>query len=313
MTRRLRFDPRNNSVTLNLNRRESNRVVQVVAEALVDRLGGSKKSTPSTQITLKKPPAKKKKRKTDITRGPIKYRSKDVDFSVKENRIKETRALARKVKRAKKVSIRKAATMLEYRTFTKNKLGKLMSKLKNSPYRAVSEAYPKLRIMPWEMSFCPRKFWETKKNRVAAIEWVLKKTGKDPIELQLQDLQEYHLDRLTQKKRLYELLVEANCAFSMRTALAHAKKTKFSNEKIYPWQKEKTFAYGRRINRVITTKWLVWKVGQEGRGPEEIEHSDFAENGFGKLLERYKGSYRLNKKDPKWRYKAALHEAGFNV
>jgi len=62
--------------------------------------------------------------------------------------------------------------------------GMLQFYFHGSTFKAVSEAFPELRIRGWEMIKTPRGFFAKKKNRVAAVKWLCEeRLHKDPSEL----------------------------------------------------------------------------------------------------------------------------------
>lgn len=78
--------------------------------------------------------------------------------------------------------------------FEDNGLHGLLSIHGNSPYKAlVAAGYE---IKEWEMLNSPRFIWADKKKVEEAVEWLMKKTGKGPVELNQNDFRNNGLSRL---------------------------------------------------------------------------------------------------------------------
>jgi hypothetical protein len=279
-----------------------------LAKEMVEQIMGKPKE-PITRarkpkITLEKPKGKINGRKKS-KKGPITYRSKDLDFSMETVRRKETRKLIRKLAKEKGITTREMATQVSFDDFRKNGLGLVMNHHDNSPYKAVSEAYPKWGILPWDMRYGVRHLWKSRENRAAAMNFVLDKYGLSPNEVMWQHFRAAKLLKLVNKCSLYSLLVDAGYAFSQKEVSMHSRKGIFSDESFYPWQLANAPSkfYQDANNCISATRWLVWKVG---KNPQNIGVKDFQENGLGGLLPYY---YM----DGKGGYKAALREAGFDV
>jgi len=285
-------------VVVELNESQANEFIRQLARGLVEELRRDVKSPQPAQFTLEKPPRKKVKR-AGMKIGPIVYRSKDVDFSLKENRVNATRELAKNKAKEKRVSLRTAATMIIFDDFRKNGLGLLINRFGDSPYPAVSEAFPEFGIKPWEM-YAGRGFWRMKQNRMAAYEWLLKKTRKRPLEIDSKTMFENGLGGLFGHYRgMNRLFVDLGFVYSLGTALNHARKNSFRKGKTYPWEvnKVENGFYNNPKVRVAAIKWLIWKTGKK---PDEINTNDFHLNGLDCIRKHYLGSvYR------------ALVEAGF--
>jgi hypothetical protein len=68
--------------------------------------------------------------------------------------------------------------------FHGNRLSGLLSDYyNNSPFAAVSEAFPEQEIKAWEMPITPNDFYTIPSNRTDATCWLVKKLGKDPRDL----------------------------------------------------------------------------------------------------------------------------------
>lgn len=158
------------------------------------------------------------------------------------------------------------------------------------------------RIYPWEMQKAPMSLYKNQGIRIAATNWLLWKTKKNPRELTRKDYVEHGLAHLVQKyyrSSPYEALVEAGYAHRREDIFSHATSGDFSNERIYPWEMTGHLQiYEDTRIRTAATRWLIWKTK---KNPRQLCEGDFDENGFeGMLTLRYKGSvYR------------ALAEAGY--
>ncbi len=100
-------------------------------------------------------------------------------FDDKENRVAGVRWLVEK--------LGKKPTEVIKRDFYENGLVGIMNRHGDSPYKAIKEAYPELDIKPWEMKRTTWSFWKKKENRAGAVRWLIKKLGKKPTELTVDD------------------------------------------------------------------------------------------------------------------------------
>ena len=93
------------------------------------------------------------------------------------------------------VALKKDPRDIRVEDFTSNHLGGLLrAYYNNSPYAAISDAYPELDIKQWEMSFTPLNFYKDPNNRIAAIKWLVEeKLKKDPRDITAED---FHSNRL---------------------------------------------------------------------------------------------------------------------
>lgn len=278
-----------------------------LAKAAVDiTLEEAKKRARKPKINIDRLPAKRKPRKK-YNKGPVKYRSKDLDFSKEEIRRRETRKLIRKLAKEKRITTRDMATLIESDDFRKNNLGLVMNHHGGSPYRAVIEAYPKWNLMPWDMKNSPKNLWKSRENRVAAVGFVIRKShNKKPKNLTREDFINADLETLINKYRVYPLLVDAGYAYSLKEVREHGKSGRFSDEKLYPWQlaSAPNSLFKKPVYRRSATKWLVWSMNNTD--PKDIMGKDFDEKGLQRLLTHYY-------KEKKGGYKAAFREAGFKV
>ena len=140
----------------------------------------------------------------------------------------------------------------------------------NSPYAAISEAYPELNIKQWEMSCTPSGFYETKKNRIAAVKWLVEKLNKDPRDIRFEDFKSNRLGSLLNSYYNgcpYAALKEAGYNF-------------------HPWEMLKTPQgfFDSKKNRISAVKWLVKKLNKD---PRNITVEAFKSNRLGGLLNSY--------------------------
>ena len=175
--------------------------------------------------------------------------------------------------------------------FRKNGLGGLLSgQYGGSPYHALKEA-GLVDFEPWEMkSGAPQGYWkENVENRVRATKWLVKKTGKDPKDITLNDFQKNGLSGL-----LGEFYNDSSYFALKEAGLVDFETWEMKGNAPQGYWKENV------ENRVRATKWLVKKTGKD---PEKVCRKDFEENGLGGLLS---GSYNRS------RY-LALKEAGYDI
>ena len=312
MPKRFRASQGALSITINLAPRESDRFLKYLAALLADSIMKGEKARKPQTFTLEKPETKTA-RKRAAHKGPAVYRSKDVDFSLRENRVRETKALIRKKARKMRVSQREAATMLTRSDFRKNGCGMLAHKLKDSPFRAVAEAVPEFGIMPWEMKTVPKSFWKMKQNRKAATLWLLGREGKGARDITKQDFLDYGMGKMLAPKNgksIYNVLVEAGKAYSPKEIARFSETGAFIEGKAYPWELVNTphGYFGSAKNRIPATRWLVHTSKKD---PKDITYEDFEAAGMRRLVES--GDYPPNDRHGNSRHKAALREAGFDV
>src|SRR5699024_1415139 len=71
---------------------------------------------------------------------------------------------------------------LRKQTFRDNKLATMLStKYKNSPYMAITKAFPEKEFKPWELSNAPNNYWKGlmgKKNASKAVKWLIEEELK---------------------------------------------------------------------------------------------------------------------------------------
>lgn len=165
---------------------------------------------------------------------------------------------------------------VRYADFQYNLLSYVVGKFyQGSPYAAIYDAYPEERIMPWEMHFTPKNFFELKKNRVKATRWLVRLAGKDPRDIICRDFEANGLVGLIDfyGKSPHKAVSEA-----------------FPLQHIMPWEMSVTpnGFYKSRTNRVAAIRWLMERLPKEGK---EVVQQDFIDNRLrGLLFNYYNGS-----------------------
>lgn len=165
---------------------------------------------------------------------------------------------------------------LTRKDFDANGLGGLLHEhYGESPYKAVAEAFEEERIMPWEMITTPRGFFDSPKNRVAAVRWLVEKTTGEPTKL----TQEYFV-----ANRLRGLLLNY-----YKGSPYNAVCESYPLGRIMPWDMQTTpkGTFDSKENRRIAIYWLLERTEKE---PHELALSDFSGNGLSSLLSRYKNN-----------------------
>lgn len=150
--------------------------------------------------------------------------------------------------------------------------GLLTGQYSNSPYAAVTDAYPELEIQPWEMSVAPKGFYKKRENRVAAVRWAVGKLDKGPRDVTQEDLN----------------LVRGAMPFyngSPFKAISDA----FPELEIMPWEMIVTPMghFDSRENRVAAVRWLVEKLAVD---PRDITHGQFCQNRLWGLIDHHYSS-----------------------
>jgi len=300
---RIELDVRQNRIRIIPDPKEEGLFYSVLAKQIVNATIGRRPRARKPRLTLKKPRVKRNGGRT-VRRGPNVHYSKDLDFSKEEIRRRETRKLIRKMAKKRRLTVREMAVRIQFNDFRKNGLGLIMNHHDNHPYRAVVEAYPKWNLQPWEMKRSPVNIWKIKENRVAATDYVLRRSRKKPGNLTRTDFKEAGLGKLTNKFSLYSLLVDAGYAYSPKEIRAQAKSGMFGQEKLYPWQLYKipNLFWDSASNRKNATRWLVCTQ----KDPGVIGTEDFIDRGIGGVL-----TYHY--KNKKGGIREALKEAGFRA
>ena len=198
-------------------------------------------------------------------------------YEKKENRVAATKWLIAKLKKDPRDIMKE--------DFELNRLaGLLHHHYKNSPYAAVLEAG--YQFHPWEMQTTPQSFYQSRKNRAAATNWLVQKLGKSPMDISAEDFISNRLAGMLfhyYQNSPYEAFVDVGYAYSIKEFLEHAKTGNFQSSKIYPWEMAVTPAdiYKLKENRVAAVKWLSWKLKKDPRG---IIGKDFESNSLAGLL-----------------------------
>jgi hypothetical protein len=151
--------------------------------------------------------------------------------------------------------------------FISNRVYGAMKQHGDSPYSAISEAFPELEINPWEMLQTPHGFYKKKENRVAAVRWLVEKLGKDPRDITADDFQ---------SNRLWGLFDEY-----YRSSPYEAISEAFPD--IKPWEMVVTprSIFEEREKRIAAVRWLIEKLGKDAR---DITQGDFYSNRLVGLL-----------------------------
>ncbi|MCK4319657.1 hypothetical protein KAW38_03745 [Candidatus Micrarchaeota archaeon] len=178
-------------------------------------------------------------------------------FKKKENRIKATSWLIKKLKKDPKDITRK--------DFIDNRLTGLLNHYNGSPYLAIKEVHPE--IKEWEMKTTPISFYDKKENRVKAIKWLIEKLNKDPRDVTWNDFRD---------NRLGGLLVghyKSSPYLAIRDAYP----------KIKEWEMISTprSFFDKKENRIKAIKWMIEKLN---KNPRDVTGDDFRDNKLGRPL-----------------------------
>jgi len=186
-------------------------------------------------------------------------------YDEKENRVAAVKRLVNKID--------KDPRDITAKDFEENGLvGLLSNYYDSSPYGAVKEAFPEMDIKPWEMTVTPRKIFDEKENRIAAVKQLVEKVGKDPRNIRREDFFE---NRLTG-------LLNHRYGGSPYVAITEA----FPELNVEPWEMATTPMgfYKEKENRIAAVKWLVQKLKKD---PRDLKEEDFNSNRLGGLLTGY--------------------------
>ncbi|MDE1851902.1 MAG: hypothetical protein KGH69_04420 [Candidatus Micrarchaeota archaeon] len=197
-------------------------------------------------------------------------------FENATNRINATRDLLEEKLRIKPRDI-------TWDHFINNRLRALMTYYNNSPYAAVSEAYPELKIRPWEMKHTPNHTYESKDTRIEATRWLVERTVKDPRKLKRSHFKRHRLDGMLYhyyNSSPYQAVQEAYPELNIR-----------------PWEMNRVQpGFFNNSDNVIEAVW--WIADRIGKAPVKITRDEMAtrmkESGLGGLYDMYgKSHYRL--------------------
>ncbi|MDE1823109.1 MAG: hypothetical protein KGI00_01365 [Candidatus Micrarchaeota archaeon] len=197
-------------------------------------------------------------------------------FDSKENRIRATRWL---IEEKLGIKPRNAS----WNDFVNNRLRSLMTYHNNSPYAAISEAYPERDIRPWEMKHTPNHTYESRETRIEAIRWLTEKTARDPRKLKRAHFKKHRLEGM-----LYHYY-----SSSPYKAVCEA----FPELGIKSWEMNRVQpGFFRNVENVIEAVW--WIVERIGKEPTAITreemHMHMKGSGLGGLLDMYgRSHYRL--------------------
>jgi len=188
-------------------------------------------------------------------------------FEKKENRVAAVKWLAEK--------LNKDPRDLAIDDFRSNRLRGLIDHYQDSPFEAVSEAFPGLGIKAWEMLTTPMGFFDKKENRIAAVKWLAEKLNKEPRDL-TKDV--FLCNRLTG-------LLYYHYNNSPFAAVSEA----FSELGIKAWEMLTTPMgfFDKKENRIAAVKCLAEKLNKD---PRDFTANDFRANRLEGLLGYYGGS-----------------------
>lgn len=200
-------------------------------------------------------------------------------YLTKENRVNAIRWLVEEIiaKRPENRDreLRNVLLDITEQDFYANRLtGLLCHHLGNSPYKAITEAYPELGIKPWEMAVTPQGFYKQRENRISAIRWLAdEKLRKDPRDLTREDFDNNKLGGMLSNyygHSPYNAVVDS-----------------YPGLNIKPWEmKVKPMGfYMERKNRIDAIRWLVEE--RLDKNPKDITKEDFQNNRLYGLLSYY--------------------------
>lgn len=159
--------------------------------------------------------------------------------------------------------------------FTSNGLNRALKHYKNSPYKAIKEAFPEKNIKEWEMLRTPEGFFDKKSNKVAAIKWLVKITKKKPKDLIADDFQQ---------RRLGGLL-----ASHYHNSPFRAVSEAYPGKNIKEWEMTKVSNsfYKNPMNRNDAVRWMAVQLGKD---PRKLLYEDFLAYGAGAIVDKHCGS-----------------------
>ena len=141
---------------------------------------------------------------------------------------------------------------------------------KGSPYSAIKEA-GMVDFEPWEMKVTPMGTFQSKKTRIRAVKWLVKKLNKNPREISQNDFYDNGLLGLIKfyhNGSSYSALKEAGLVDFERWEMNNAPKDTFKFKK----------------DRIRAVHWLVKKLNKNLR---EITQEDFLNNDLSTLIGYY--------------------------
>lgn len=175
--------------------------------------------------------------------------------------------------------------------FISNRLWNLISRYySDSPYRAVSEAYPELNMKPWQMKRIPRGFFDSLENRIEATRWLAEQSGKKPTEIDRPDFKAHGLGAFLKNRygnshytalREASLISEEEERTMRRRAMERAQQNRINTLHEI---KSMIFSRSRLLDAVIQVLALTGK--SEFR---DLRASDFAEHGLSRIASMFSG------------------------
>lgn len=151
------------------------------------------------------------------------------------------------------------------------------------------------KIYPWEITSAPH-IYDNADMRITAIKWGVFKYNQEPNKKEPKNVTKNDFEAIGLRGVAahyesfpYDGFVEASYAYSEKEIAAHSHKMEFATEKFYPWEMfyVPMGFYEEVSNRIVATRWLIWKLNNEGKKAKEILYDDFENNGLAGVLEYY--------------------------
>ncbi len=213
---------------------------------------------------------------------------------------KKPKVMCRKIIRAAiedvaGIEIKDIPEVVNFNFFRKLKLDRLLWVFyKNSPYKAVNDAYPDV-FLPWNFKRTPLRFWKGRnglENAVEAMKWFVRakqiKSEDECRYIKIEDFKECGLSGMVQ------IVFNGSPYLALSTIFPDLK----------PWQTQQTAKnyFKSKKNRLIAIDWFLQKKGVgliKGLSPEEVYDTDLkklslkreiSREGLRGLLKQYNGS-----------------------
>ena len=140
------------------------------------------------------------------------------------------------------------------------------------------------KFYPWEMKRAPHNIFHVAENRIAAVNWLLWKTGKAPIDISLDEIKK-HMPGLAKTQYMYSpylALVEAGFVYSSQEIIVHSHASNFEQGKIYPWEMGNVPRgfFQNQKHRIAAVRWVSWKLDKP---IDRLSYKDLSDNGLGGL------------------------------
>ncbi len=202
-------------------------------------------------------------------------------FSKKENRVATIKSIVCKEER-----LQGDPRGLTYGDLKSHGIASLLSYVSGPHgklYAAISEAYPELGIMPWELVKVKGNFFSYPENRISAVRWLVGKIdrlGGDPRNLSHSDFVKYRITNL--------LGYHSGVVGPIYSAVIEA----YPELNILPWEMSniplRLFSYPE--NRIAAVRWLVGKTERLQGDPKGLTIDDFLTNGVVEVLRHFRGT-----------------------